>query len=370
MSESLGIALRLSALLVAGSLVSGCVAQAAHAVFSPMLTAASESLQTPESVGITPATWRGKSCQDLTVIHAYMADVVRKTAASGDAHMAKVHGWQLDAIQQVRNEQGCLNGNATLAAPATPATAPAPSATAQARRSDAASSLGLTLQPPGPELVKALGLESGDGAWIVSVAPESVAANAGLKPMDVILEVSGQHVSQPDDVLAITGKMRAGYQASLTVWRNRASQEVPLSIPAGLGTAIASAPTPAAPAQPEATPDLADARYCTAVMATQHTYGSTVSPVKQVPGAATDIESALKRYIARVQQAQPGAWADFTLNTAVCRPGAVVCSAEGKGPSGKTQNAFVFCHTTQAQADTQLLEMHKGDPQAVVVDWP
>ncbi len=366
MAESLGIALRLGTLLMAGGLLGGCVAQAAHAVFSPMITSASQSLQTPESVGITPATWRGKSCEDLASSHEYMTETQRKTAASGDAHMAKVHGWQLDAIQQVRNEQGCLSGNAVVAQaqPVTTVSAPsAPAATPSVR------DLGLTLQRPGPELVKALGLANSEGAWVVDVAPGSAAANAGLKAMDVILDVSGQVVDSPDDFLAITGKLRGGYQASLTVWRNRASREVALAIPDRPATAFALA-SPPLTAPPPVSPTLADARYCNAVVGTQHTYGATVSPVKQVPGAANDIASALRSYIAKVRQTQPGVWGELTLNSTVCQPGAVICSAEGTGPGGKKQNAFAFCFKTEAQARTQWAEMQKGDPQAVVVDWP
>lgn len=67
---------------------------------------------------------------------------------------------------------------------------------------------------------------------------------------------------------------------------------------------------------------------------------------------------------------QPGVWGDFKLNADVCVPGAVVCMAEAKGPTGKTQNAFAFCHETQAKADTELSQMRQGDPQAVLVDWP
>lgn len=461
------MALQLGIVALAGGLLSGCVAQVAHAVFSPMLTSASEASQTPESVGITTSTWRGKTCEELTSSYDYMSDTQRKTAASGDAHMAKVHGWQVDAIQQVRNEQGCLSGNGAAdhtrhtqiatygyclevteehqyltsvfrytdyfadsgaaetaafnamlrsayglaanrgvcvmedsqakaqaavervagytnlqlsrdtirinwapppiakSAP-TPVAAPLKTTTPTA---EVGNSLGLKLQAPGPELIKALGLESGEGAWVISVAAGSAAAEAGIKPMDVILDVSGQVVSRPGDVQAIIGKMRAGYKSSMTVWRNRASRELALVVPAGVSASVPQI-KPAALVQEQPTAAPVDARYCSAVLATQHTYGSTVSPVKLIPGAAKDIQSALRSYVAKVKQAQPGLWGELAVNTLVCQPGAVVCSAEGEGPSGKTQNAFVFCHATQAQADMQVAEMRKGDPQAVVVDWP
>ena len=112
------------------------------------------------------------------------------------------------------------------------------------------------------------------------------------------------------------------------------------------------------------------AMYCTAVISTQHTYGATVSPVKLIVGAANDMRPSLTHYIAKVKQEQPGVWGEFKLNPVICAPGATVCMGEAKGPTGKTQNAFSFCHATQAKADAELHQMRQGDPKAVVVEWP
>lgn len=340
-ARAMGAALLLAG---AGGSLTGCVAQVAHAVFSPALQSASEASQTRESLGITTSTWRGKSCKELEFSHNSMLQTQRDTAASGDAHMAKVHGWQVDAIQEVRSEQGCLNPGGIATQPVAPVTAygycthstservyvtpvftygdyfadagsaetdafkamlastygeannygvcamedtaakaqaavertanltrlqlnretirlnwtpppiakspkaPALSAPVVASvqpttkptlsSSQAADQLGLTLQSPSPELVKALGLKDSGGAWVVSVAPGSAAAKAGIKSMDVILDLSGQVVSTPDDVAVIAGKMRAGYAASVSLWRDRASREVTLTIPAGLKVAM------------------------------------------------------------------------------------------------------------------------------------
>lgn len=132
-------------------------------------------------------------------------------------------------------------------------------------------------------------------------------------------------------------------------------------------TTQSAIPTPAV-AKQSAIPTAA--MYCTALLSTQHTYGATMSPVKLIAGAANDIRPSLKSYIEKAKRDQPGVWGDFNLNTATCTPGAVVCMAEAKGPTGKTQNAFQFCHATQAKADAELNQMRQGDPQAIVVDWP
>ena len=115
------------------------------------------------------------------------------------------------------------------------------------------------------------------------------------------------------DVMSIAGKLRPGYKAPLSVWRSHANLELTLVIPAGVSApavisdAVAAAPTvPAnrAPAasqtQQSATP--AGAMYCHALLATQHTYGATVSPVKLIAGAANDMQHSLNGYIAHVKQ--------------------------------------------------------------------
>ncbi|WP_045836061.1 Do family serine endopeptidase [Hyphomicrobium sp. 99] len=58
------------------------------------------------------------------------------------------------------------------------------------------SQLGLTLMPA------RTGKDAGEGVAIAEVDPSSDAAQKGLKPGDVILEVSGQTVGTPDDVLS------------------------------------------------------------------------------------------------------------------------------------------------------------------------
>jgi hypothetical protein len=126
--------------------------------------------------------------------------------------------------------------------------------------------------------------------------------------------------------------------------------------------------TVASPVQQSATS--VGAMYCTVLLSIQHTFGATVSPVKLIAGAANNMQPSLKSYIAKEKQEQPNVWGDFKFNSAACAPGAVVCMVEAKGPTGKTQYAFQFCHSTQAKADAELNQMRQGDPQVVVVDWP
>lgn len=474
MNDHAVLTLRLAALVVASATLSGCM-HALFAVASPTMNAAMEASLTPEAVGITTSTWRGKSCSQLETSHTHMSEQQQKSAATGDTSMAKINGWQVDAINQVRREQGCLGGPATVPSsgqvtaygycfsvsetvnyltpmftyrdfysdygaaetaafnemlrstygvedgrgaclmedspanaaaaiersanvtrlqmdwdtvhvPWTPppiekaaksTAAPVSSASASGGSTDSVS-MGLALESPSADLVSALDLPSTTGAWVVSVAPGSVAAKAGVKPMDVILDLSGQLVSQPTDVMTIAGKLRPGYKAPLRVWRNRTNHELVLAIPEGLSASVSNAKTGAvAPAvtasvateapQVQQSANTAGA-YCTAQLFTQDAYGSTVSPAKLIAGAAGDKQPSLMGYIAHAKQTQPGVWGDF--HTVACAADAVICVAEALGPTGKIQKAYEFCYATLAEADDLSKEMREADPQAVVIDWP
>ena len=474
MNDHIVLTLRLAALVVASTALSGCM-HTLFAVASPAMNAAMEASLTPEAVGITTSRWRGQSCSQLETSHAHMSEQQQKSASTGDTGMAKTHGWQVDAINQVRREQGCLGGPATVPAsgqvtaygycfwgsetvnyltpvftyrdfytdggaaesaafnamlrstygiedgrgaclmedsaanaaaaqerfasitrlhtnwdtvhvPWTPppiekaakvTAAPLPVASTT-DGSTGSMDMGLTLESPSADLVSALGLKSPAGAWVVSVAPGSAAAKAGVKPMDVILDLSGQLVSTPTDVMTIAGKLRPGYKASLSVWRNHANHELVLAIPEGLSASVPNnktgAASPAVPAnvvteapRVQQSANTAGA-YCTTQLFTLGAYGSTVSPAKLIAGAAGDKQPSLMSYIAHVKQTQPGVWGDF--NTVSCAPDAVICVANALGPTGKIQKAVEICYATQAKADALLKEMREADPQAVMVDWP
>ena len=469
-------------LVAAGGSLSGCVAQVAHAVFAPALQSASEASQTRESLGITTSSWRGKSCKDLEFSYGYMQGVQRDAAASGDAHMAKVHGWQLDSIQEVRTEQGCLNPDGVPARPAAPVTAygycmeatnehvyvtpvftygdyfvdagsaetdaframlastygesgntgvcamedtaakaqaaadrtastttlqlsrstirvnwtppritKAPKAAAAvastpatarptAGNSQSADPLGLTLQTPGPELVKALGLKDASGAWVVSVAPGSAAAKAGLKPMDVILDLSGQVVDKPADVATIAGKMRTGYPATVSIWRDRASRDVTLAIPAGLSAPAAPAPAPAVAAvapQPVAAKPAAPARleYCYQYLTSNdfEKHPDVLSPVFRDPAAgasAQSLVSTMQGFNRKVSQQQPGIWHDFDYKPQQCSAAAGVCFAAAQPLFGPKQAITLRCFASSEEAESARSADQTADPGATTIAMP
>jgi len=485
MNKSYSVAFRLGALMMAGGSLTGCLNQVLHAA----ITAGVEASSTPESVGISTSTWRGKSCKDLEFSHGYMAEDQRKSAASGDSFSAKTSGWQMDAINQVRTEQGCFAGAAGVKLPAngqvivygycydaddkhqyltpvftygdyyadsgaaeseaframlkstygytgngaclmedsptktqaaiertasltnlqfrdtvrvawTPpplvkahkASVAATSATVPGKTTTTtpiASSnldvlnLGMALETPRPELVKALGLKDNSGAWVVSVTPGSAADKAGIKPMDVIRDLSGQMVTAPNDVQTIAGKLRAGYKAPLGVWRERGNRELALTIPAGAAAPlivvkaqpladvpVVAATTTIAPAQATVT----DAKpFCHAYIYVVKKPGGWQSPIFQT---ATDnrtpavMMASLSAFVAKVRQQEPEQWRAFTFPAIQCAPNVGYCFANGEKSFFKAdQMAGQFCFASLEEAETHVASFNSVTPVYKKVDF-
>jgi hypothetical protein len=483
MNKSYGVAFRLGTLLMAGGSLTGCLTQALGSAIS----AGVEASATPESVGVSTASWRGKSCKDLEFSHEYMAEDQRKSAASGDSFSAKISGWQMDAINQVRTEQGCIagatgvkvaaNGQVTAygycvaadqnhqyvtpvfvygdyyadsgaaestafsamlkstygftdggscvmedsstkaqaaierfasltnlqfrdtvrvawtpppmvkAAKAnvavTSATVSGKTTTPIAARNFDAPALGLSLETPSPELVKALGLRDNSGAWVVSVTPGSPAAKAGIKPMDVIQHLSGQIVTAPNDVQIIAGKLRAGYRAPLGVWRERSNQELTLTIPARAAATLVVAKTqPLADvpvvAAKQTTPlvqatDIDAKPYCHAYIYVVKKPGGWQSPIFKTPtGNQTPAEmmDSLSAFVAKVRQEQPEQWRPFTFPANQCATNVGYCYANGETSLFKAdQMAGQFCFASLAEAETHLATFNSVTPVYERVDF-
>jgi serine protease Do len=91
--------------------------------------------------------------------------------------------------------------------------------------------LGVVLQDLSAPLAQSFGLGSPDGALVANVAPGSAAAAAGLKVGDVITAVDGTPVQVAGDVSQRVGMARPGERLALTVWRDKAGQQ--LTVPLG-----------------------------------------------------------------------------------------------------------------------------------------
>jgi serine protease Do len=81
--------------------------------------------------------------------------------------------------------------------------------------------LGVQIQSIDQSLADSFGLKRADGALVASVAPNSAAAAAGLKPGDVITEVNGQPIIGSGELSSAIGLASPGDKVKLTVWRDR-----------------------------------------------------------------------------------------------------------------------------------------------------
>lgn len=465
MNDRFLMTLRFATLATAFAATSGCF-HVASAVMTPMM----EATLTPERVGISTSTWRGQSCSDLEVSRASMVSMQQQHAALGNTTETKTTGWQVDAIDQVRREQGCLGGTPSVAAsgqvtaygycfastdkanyltpsftyrdyfadggaaetaafnamlratygltqdwggclmedsptkvaaaienkasyttmiigwetvrlswippliekaPKAKASA-APAAVASAAASSAGSSgvsteltaLGLTLESPSAELVGALGLKHASGAWVVSVAPGSPAANAGLKPMDVITEVSGQEVRNPGELQAITSRLRNGYRAPLGVWRNRSQQELALDIPVRTASAAAVAlPQPVVAAPP---PAPRSNTFCHAYVYVVKKPGGLQSEIFQSTSpdlTPANMMATLSAFVSKVRQEHPEDWKPFTFPEEQCSPPSGYCYANAEASLfAARQMAGQFCFATRDAAQKHYDEFNSVKP--------
>lgn len=87
---------------------------------------------------------------------------------------------------------------------------------------------GLSLRPFSPGLRQELGVDVNAGVLIAEVAPGSPAARAGLRPGDVVTELSGKPVSDPAEMVTALKQLAKGQIARLKVARGEAKLFVAL----------------------------------------------------------------------------------------------------------------------------------------------
>jgi len=86
--------------------------------------------------------------------------------------------------------------------------------------------LGVTIQDVNQSLAESFGLKTPDGALVASVAPDSAAAKAGLKPGDVITQMNGEPITRSGELSSRVGMSEPGTGVKLTVWRDKASRQI------------------------------------------------------------------------------------------------------------------------------------------------
>ncbi len=109
--------------------------------------------------------------------------------------------------------------------------------------------LGVHVQNVTDEIAQSLGLKENGGALVASVAPDSPAAVAGLKPSDVILEFDGQHVDTMRDLPRAVASTPVGKTINVEISRD--GEHMHLDVVIGRVPAEAEEPEP----EPDAAAD-------------------------------------------------------------------------------------------------------------------
>jgi serine protease Do len=86
--------------------------------------------------------------------------------------------------------------------------------------------IGIGLQKLNPQLAKALGVPSAQGALVTSVQPDKPGARAGLKQDDVITQVDAQPVTSDDQLRRTIALRSPGSAVNLTLYRGGKPREV------------------------------------------------------------------------------------------------------------------------------------------------
>jgi serine protease Do len=92
--------------------------------------------------------------------------------------------------------------------------------------------LGIGVRDVDPDSAKKFNLKEVRGTEVTSVADESPAAKAGLKPGDVILEFNGQPIEGGEQLSRMVRETPIGRQVRLGVWRNGSVQTLSATVEA------------------------------------------------------------------------------------------------------------------------------------------
>ena len=103
--------------------------------------------------------------------------------------------------------------------------------------------LGVTVQGMNQTLANSFGMKSPEGALVSSVEPGGPAAKAGLQPGDVITALNGVPVADSTSLPSQVAGLAPGSSAKVTVWRDKGSKDLSVTIGALKDAKTASANT-------------------------------------------------------------------------------------------------------------------------------
>lgn len=90
--------------------------------------------------------------------------------------------------------------------------------------------IGVVIQEVNEELAKSFGLPKAGGALVSSTEKDGPADKAGIKPGDIIQKFNGQAVTTSGDLPRLVTDARPGSAAKVTVWRDKATRELSVTV--------------------------------------------------------------------------------------------------------------------------------------------
>lgn len=112
--------------------------------------------------------------------------------------------------------------------------------------------IGVQIGPVSDEVAKAIGLEGAKGAMVSNVEQGGPAAEAGVRPGDVIVKFEGKEIAHMTDLPRIVGATKPGKRVPMEVWRKGKTQT--LQVKVGEMPDADAEGEAAKPAAPKATP--------------------------------------------------------------------------------------------------------------------
>ncbi|MFJ9452027.1 PDZ domain-containing protein [Herbaspirillum sp. NPDC101397] len=258
-----------AACVVAASLLAGC---GALDPVNMILSARASSydmvaeMTSPEMRNITLTSLRTADCSVLEgMIPIYQEDL-RKGQAKADRVDIAVAEMNLSVVRQIQGEKSCPAAKPPTVAknPASTSTGPAAAAASTAAANTNQGTLNISVDNVSPAIAKSQGMADQKGALVIETKKGSAADKAGIKPLDVIVEVNGQPVSTPAEFDQIVSRMRPGYKAPLRIARAGKTRNVTVVVskdehaasPASASVASAAPVTSIAITDPDTAPSM------------------------------------------------------------------------------------------------------------------
>ncbi|NYT38330.1 Do family serine endopeptidase [Allopusillimonas soli] len=90
--------------------------------------------------------------------------------------------------------------------------------------------IGVQIGPVSDDVAKAIGLADDKGAMVSKVDPSGPAADAGVRPGDVIIKFDGKDINHMTDLPRIVGSTKPGSKVDLEVWRKGKAKSLSVKV--------------------------------------------------------------------------------------------------------------------------------------------